>query len=63
MQHLIKNDAQTPDVALVIKILASQYLRSSVERCPQKTQFLCLSGIFYNSTETEVTQFCNTLFQ
>ncbi len=63
VQHLIKNDAQTPNVALVIKILAGQNLRGSVKRSAQKTKFLGFGGIFDYPTEPEIAKFSDTLLE
>lgn len=63
MQHFVKNDAQTPDVALVIEIFAGEYFRCSVERSAEETEFLGFGGIFNDSAKAEVAEFGHSLLE
>lgn len=63
MQHLVKNDTHTPYITFIRELLISQDLRSSIERCSQKGQLLRLIGVFYDPTESKVTELSHALLE
>ncbi len=62
-QHLVKHDAQRPDVALVRKLVSFEDFDGSVQRAAKKSEFLGLIGVVDDATESKIGQFSDALFE
>ena len=63
MQHLVEDNAKTPNIALVGISLTGEDLWGSVEGSAEEAQFLCFGGVVDHSAEAEVAEFGNALFE
>ncbi len=62
-QHLVKHDAQRPDVALVRKLVSFEDFDGGVQRAAEKGKFLGLIGVVNDATKSKIGQFSDALFE